>query len=185
MISRSFASVRESLDAFHMLIENRLVRIGTRYMVVFLVLVGVLVRFINISSPLLEGHSFRQTQTAITVWTFVEEGISLCGYQTPVFGPPWRLPLEFPVFQVSAYLLTKMGITNIDVACRATNITSFCLSAFFLYLLCNLHFRTVAIPTCIMPYKKVMVNTVESLLMSYGNPGPQGQVRDKWLCLTG
>ncbi|MBF0516095.1 MAG: hypothetical protein HQK97_03105, partial [Nitrospirae bacterium] len=58
--------------------------------VVFIALLicSVLVRVVNIASPILEEHAFRQTQTAITIWTFVKEGIDVFSYQTPVFGPP-------------------------------------------------------------------------------------------------
>ncbi len=104
-----------------------------------LVVLSILVRFVNIHSPLLEMFGFRQTQTAFTVWTFVEEGITFCGYQTPLFGPPWQIPFEFPIFQATAALLYKAGIWNLDIACRLTGILYFYISAVFLFLLCELH----------------------------------------------
>jgi hypothetical protein len=109
---------------------------------------GVRVR--NLASPLVEDHAFRQTQTAITVWTFVEEGIAPFRYQTPVFGPPWRLPFEFPLFQITAAALVEIGVANIDVACRLTNLLFFYLSAAFLYGLCRMHFQPRAASVCIL-----------------------------------
>ncbi|MBF0457270.1 MAG: hypothetical protein HQK99_05180 [Nitrospirae bacterium] len=106
-----------------------------------LLLCSLLVRAVNIASPILEEHAFRQTQTAITIWTFVEEGISFFSYQTPVFGPPWQAPFEFPLFQAAAALIVKAGIPNIDIAARLTNIFFFYLSAFFLFMLCGRFFR--------------------------------------------
>jgi 4-amino-4-deoxy-L-arabinose transferase-like glycosyltransferase len=103
----------------------------------------------GLDAPLLDDHSFRQTQTAITVWTMVEEGISLFNYETPVFGPPWKLPYEFPLFQATAALLVKLGIPNIDVACRLANLLYFYLSAFLLYLL-SARFLPSAAALCVL-----------------------------------
>jgi hypothetical protein len=97
-----------------------------------------------------EDHAFRQTQTAITVWTFVEEGIAPFAYQTPVFGPPWRLPFELPLFQIAAALLARAGVANLDVACRLTNLGFFYASALLLYALCRMHFRARAASGCIL-----------------------------------
>ena len=43
--------------------------------IIFLVFLSLLVRLINLDSPLLTGNVFRQTMTAMTVWTFINEGI--------------------------------------------------------------------------------------------------------------
>nr|ADI87674.1 glycosyl transferase family protein [uncultured Nitrospirae bacterium MY2-1F] len=111
--------------------------------IIFIALVtcSVFIRMVNIASPLLEAHAFRQTQTAITIWTFVKEGIDFFSYQTPVFGPPWQAPFEFPLFQAAAALIVKAGVSNIDTAARMTNIMFFYLSAFFLFVLCGRFFR--------------------------------------------
>jgi hypothetical protein len=47
---------------------------------------------------LLGTHEFRQLQTALTTQHFVTDGVKL-NYETPLFGPPWEMPLEFPLFQ--------------------------------------------------------------------------------------
>lgn len=117
--------------------------------VLFLLLLSVLIRLINLDSPLFTGNSFRQTTTAITVWTFIKEGISIFGYQTPVFGPPWRIPLEFPIYQLTAALIVKLGIENIDMAGRLAAILYFYLSACFLFLICNKYLGKIA-STCVL-----------------------------------
>ncbi|MBF0319666.1 MAG: hypothetical protein HQL01_07685 [Nitrospirae bacterium] len=125
---------------------------------VLLVISSVILRMANIASPLFEAHPFRQTQTAITIWTFVTEGISFFSYQTPVFGPPWQAPFEFPAFQAVAALMVKAGLQNIDVAARMANIVFFYLSAFFLFLLSGRFFReqgiayTVVLCYVLSPY---------------------------------
>ncbi|MCG6553427.1 MAG: hypothetical protein L7F77_13975 [Candidatus Magnetominusculus sp. LBB02] len=117
-----------------------------------LIICSVLVRLVNIASPILEDHAFRQTQTAITIWTFVKEGITFFSYQTPVFGPPWQAPFEFPLFQAAAALFVKAGLSDIDIAARLTNIMFFYLSAYFLFSLCRRFFTdrgiTYAIILC-------------------------------------
>ncbi|MBF0553010.1 MAG: glycosyltransferase family 39 protein [Nitrospirae bacterium] len=115
--------------------------LAAEIMFIALVICSVLVRVVNIASPILEEHAFRQTQTAITIWTFVKEGISFFSYQTPVFGPPWQAPFEFPLFQAAAAVIVKAGLSSIDVAARLTNIIFFYLSAFFLFILCGRFFR--------------------------------------------
>ena len=46
----------------------------------------------------LDLHSFRQTQTALTAYWFVQEGYKVA-YETPVGGYPWAIPFEFPLYQ--------------------------------------------------------------------------------------
>jgi hypothetical protein len=49
-------------------------------------------------NSILDMHSFRQTQTAISVHS-LEEGASIFAYETPVLGPPWSIPIELPIYQ--------------------------------------------------------------------------------------
>lgn len=117
--------------------------------VFFLLLLSVLVRLINLDSPLFTGNPFRQTMTAITVWTFINEGISVLGYKTPVFGPPWTIPMEFPIYQLTVAFVVKLGIENIDLAGRIAAILYFYLSACFLFLICQKYLDTIA-STCVL-----------------------------------
>lgn len=107
----------------------------------------------NITSPLLDVHSFRQTQTAISVQNFVNEGVSVLHYQTPVLGEPWTLPMEFPIFQLSAYLIYKLirlfSSINLDVALRITNIIYFYCSLFYLYKFIHATNESLILNLCI------------------------------------
>ena len=51
---------------------------------------------LTLDQPLLERHSFRQTQTAYTARIFHEEGIDLLHPKLPVLGEPFEVPFEFP-----------------------------------------------------------------------------------------
>jgi hypothetical protein len=128
---------------------TRWARLGCACALVLVVL-SLIPRLRQLDAPLLDRHGFRQTQTAITVWTFVEEGIRPFDYETPVFGPPWRVPFEFPTFQMTAALLAKLGVDNIDVACRLANLLFFYLSALLLFLLCRIHFDRLAPSLCVL-----------------------------------
>jgi hypothetical protein len=62
---------------------------------------------------LLEAHAFRQTQTALTTYWFLQNGFSLA-YETPVAGYPWTIPLELPLFQGVVAALTSWFGGNLD-----------------------------------------------------------------------
>jgi hypothetical protein len=49
--------------------------------------------------PLLDLHSFRQTQTAISTYYMVGNPSVLLDYETPILGKPWAIPLEVPFYQ--------------------------------------------------------------------------------------
>jgi 4-amino-4-deoxy-L-arabinose transferase-like glycosyltransferase len=122
------------------------------------ILLSLIPRLFAIDTLLLDIQPYRQTQTAITVSEFVQHGLDMFNYKTPIFGPPFTIPFEFPFFQATAYLLCKLGITNIDTACRVANIFYFSITAFLLVLLVNQVFKskTVAfialIHFCFIPF---------------------------------
>ena len=86
----------------------------------------------TLGQPLLERHSFRQTQTAYTARVFHDEGIDLLHPKTPVLGEPFEVPFEFPLFQAAASLVMDAGIRD-DVAMRLTGLACFVLTALLLY----------------------------------------------------
>lgn len=83
------------------------------------------------------SYQWRPLHTEITAYWFVREGINLINYETPLFGPPWQIPIEFPLFQALAAIIFKAGLGSFDFACRLTALLCFYLSALFLYLLCR------------------------------------------------
>lgn len=83
------------------------------------------------------SYWWRAVQTESTAYWFGKVGINLLNYQTPLYGPPWQIPFEFPLFQAIAAVISKMGIGDLVFACRLTALLSFYLSALFLYLVCK------------------------------------------------
>lgn len=65
-------------------------RIFEMFLLALLVLAGAhaaYVLILGLNKPLLDLHSFRQTQTAISVWRIMQGGPWLA-YETPVLGAP-------------------------------------------------------------------------------------------------
>ncbi len=81
----------------------------------------------TLGHPLLEEHAFRQTQTAFSVMDYARNGIDLLRPTVPVFGPPFVLPFEFPLFQAGASLLVQLGLSP-DAASRTLSLAMFLVS---------------------------------------------------------
>jgi len=75
-------------------------------------------------NPLLDLHSFRQCQTAISTYYTLQEGFHLA-YLTPVLGKPWSIPLEFPLFQWIVAAVVIVTNLPIDEAGRLVSVTFF------------------------------------------------------------
>jgi hypothetical protein len=63
--------------------------------------------------PLLDLHSFRQTQTAISTYYMVGNPGVFLDYTTPILGKPWAIPMEVPLYQwlvARWHELTRMGL---------------------------------------------------------------------------
>ena len=78
--------------------------------------------------PLLEHHSFRQTQTALTSFWMLHGG-GFFAYLTPVLGAPWTVPMEFPLFQAIVAFVVRVGGLPLDVTGRALALVFFYLTA--------------------------------------------------------
>jgi 4-amino-4-deoxy-L-arabinose transferase-like glycosyltransferase len=61
---------------------------------------------VGLHNSLFETHEFRQFQTAYTTLYLQQDGFSLA-YPTPLFGPPWSAPMEFPLYQVCVATLSS------------------------------------------------------------------------------
>ena len=72
---------------------------------------------LGIGNTLLGPHSFRQVQTAISTFYFVQDGVTF-NYVTPILGPPWQIPLEFPLFQACVAWLVKVTGNDLDLTGR-------------------------------------------------------------------
>jgi len=88
---------------------------------------------------LMQRYAFRQTQTAITVQQMLKGG-PLLQYETPVLGPPWSIPLEFPLYQYIVYILVKLTGYSLEPAGRLVSLLFFGSLLFPFYFLTKPYF---------------------------------------------
>jgi hypothetical protein len=86
---------------------------------------------IGFDNPIENHHSFRQSQTAITIYWMLNE--NLFSYIVPVTLPPWNMPRELPVYQFTVAILCKVFDFQIETCARGVSIFYFYLSAFLIY----------------------------------------------------
>lgn len=80
------------------------------------------------NQTLLARHAWRQTQTAFTVRMFERDGVDLLRPQVPVFGRPWTVVYELPLYQAVAAALASFGMST-DSAVRWTSLIFFVICA--------------------------------------------------------
>jgi hypothetical protein len=79
----------------------------------------------NVSSGFLAGHEFRQAQTGLSIKFIQRDQDYSLAYPTPLFGPPWSISMEFPLYQwAAAWLGTQFDLTTPQSG-RAVSIASF------------------------------------------------------------
>jgi hypothetical protein len=86
------------------------------------------------SNTLLDHHGFRQTQTAISTYYMIGKPPKLA-YETPVLGPPWEIPFEFPLYQWIVAGIVSILHTPLDQTGRFVSVAFFLLSFFPLYFI--------------------------------------------------
>ena len=91
---------------------------------VVLVAAHLMIVSIGWNNPILEQHGFRQTQTAISSYWLLR-GSPLLAYETPVLGPPWSVPYEFPLYQASVAFWSKWTHMQLDQSGRTVSLLSF------------------------------------------------------------
>jgi hypothetical protein len=97
---------------------------------------GALVYLLRISwdQPVLDIHGFRQAQTAITAY-WLSKGAPWLMYHTPVFGAPWSVPFEFPLYQWLVALLSSALPLSVDQAGRLIGVMFLLGSVYVVYRL--------------------------------------------------
>ncbi|MEO6567130.1 MAG: hypothetical protein ABIO94_00080 [Opitutaceae bacterium] len=82
-----------------------------------------------------DAFESRQYQTALTAYYFQKDGLKLA-YETPVLGPPWSIPMEFPLYQAIVAKLSNVTGLHLEQAGRLTSVLAFfaCFPAVWLLL---------------------------------------------------
>jgi hypothetical protein len=79
-------------------------------------------------------HGWRQDETAIRAY-FIGQGGPWLGYETPVLGPPWPIPHEFPAYQMLVVGLNRATGLPLEQAGRAVSVSLFYTTLLLAYLL--------------------------------------------------
>lgn len=89
----------------------------------------------NWHAGFLPGNEFRQTQTALSALFIERTGDYGLAYPTPLFGPPWSVPMEFPLYQWCVAALTTLTGWSIAESGRTVSLACFYLALPALFLL--------------------------------------------------
>lgn len=76
------------------------------------------------SASILDRYEFRQLQTALSAHWMQREGFHL-DYLTPLFGPPWSIPMEFPTYQAIVAALASLLGAPLEQTGRAVSLLAF------------------------------------------------------------
>ena len=96
------------------------------YLIVFLfwlIVYGTIYLQFEIGSDILGHYHFRQTQVGSVILGF-EDNSNLIGYKHPVLGPPWMVPMEFPLYQFIVARVSDVFGSNIIETGRFINAIS-------------------------------------------------------------
>jgi hypothetical protein len=97
----------------------------TKALLAAAVAVAAIAAAIGWNHSILDMHGFRQTQTAISAY-WLQRGGPWLAYQTPVLGPPWSIPFEFPLYQWIVAALSRLF--PLDQTGRAVSLFFYALS---------------------------------------------------------
>jgi len=79
----------------------------------------------NWHAGFLAGHEFRQTHTAIITYYLDKENRFSLHYTTPLFGKPWSVPMEFPLYEWSVVLASRAFHVPHFMAARVVSLACF------------------------------------------------------------
>jgi hypothetical protein len=82
--------------------------------------------YLSWNTLIIDHMGFRQTQTALT--TFWISSSQFFEHITPVFGYPWLVPLEYPIYQIMVSALSDITSLSIEKSAKLLSILSFYLS---------------------------------------------------------
>lgn len=66
-------------------------------------------------------HEFRQAQTLLSAREMMRSGLRIV-YPTPLFGAPWAIPFEFPLYQWIVAIAAKVTSTGLTQTGRAVSV---------------------------------------------------------------
>ena len=102
-----------------------------------LILINVVARLNRLSDPITGYYEHRATQTAFGIRSLAETTLNPLAAEMPALGPPWKLPFEFPLYQLAAALLVRAQLFSVDQAGRIISVLSFILLAYLVFAIAS------------------------------------------------
>lgn len=99
---------------------NRKIDINKTSLLVVSIALNFIARIYRFDHPISLGWQFRYTQTAFTIKSLRSNGINPFTAELPIFGPPWKVPMEFPLYQMFAAIVANTFGFTTDYAGRVT-----------------------------------------------------------------
>lgn len=93
-----------------------------------LLLIHLAVALVGWGSTGLPHNGFRETQTAISAHFIQQDRDFSLAYPTPVLGPPWSIPMEFPLYQWTTVLVSDLTGLGLPMAGRVVGVICFYLT---------------------------------------------------------
>jgi len=75
-------------------------------------------------ASILDRSEFRQLQTALAAYWAKRDGFRL-DYEFPIFGPPWSVPFEFPIYQWIVVIAERLSGAGLEPAARGVSLAFF------------------------------------------------------------
>ena len=98
-----------------------------------LFVLNFVVRLNRLTDPLTAYFEHRTTQTAFGVKSLAEDTLNPFFAEMPALGPPWKVPFEFPLYQLAAALLVRIRLFEVDEAARVISVLSFTALAYLVF----------------------------------------------------
>ena len=102
-----------------------------------LILINVVARLNRLSDPITGYYEHRASQTAFGIRSLAETTLNPLAAEMPALGPPWKLPFEFPLYQLAAALLVRAQLFGVDQAGRIVSMLSFMALAYFIFTIAS------------------------------------------------
>jgi 4-amino-4-deoxy-L-arabinose transferase-like glycosyltransferase len=93
------------------------------------------IRIGRLNDSIFEISEFRQTQTAFGIRSIAENDLNILQAQVPVFGPPWQVPFEFPIYQWISAIFSNSFNLSTDFSGRLVGTLFFLSTSIALYKL--------------------------------------------------
>ena len=139
-------------------------------------------------------HHDRQAQTVLSAY-YMTQGSDWILYETPLLGPPWTIPLEFPIYQWAVAATTLSTGYPLDQAARLVGVAAFLASLVFFWKILGLWKITQServLPLALMlsaplyrfwPRSGMIESTALLLCLAYVYFGIKAVRRPSWIAL--